>query len=109
MDEWGRDPSIQRMRKIFSAMEELDRALIKSTDTSPFDTRLRAIRAMSLELFEKSYAHGLSKGVQPDNLFILELFRHCHVTSFTKHGITVHGQDGKENHKIADLIREVSE
>ncbi len=109
MDDWGTDPSIQRMRMIFSAMEELDSALIKHTDVSPFDTRLRGIRAMSLELFEKSYSHSLSKGIQPDNKFILELFRHCHITAYRKHGISLNDQRNKENHEIAALIREISE
>ena len=109
MDDWGKAPSVQRMRKIFSMMEQIDDALIKSLGISPFEPRLRDIRDMSRELFEKSFTHCISKGISPDEKTTIELFKQCHITAFKKYGISVPGQEEPEDNQISNIIREVME
>ena len=42
MDEWGRDPSIKAMRRVFRAMEKSLDDLLEQLDISPFDHRIRS-------------------------------------------------------------------
>ncbi len=43
-DEWGHDPSVQSMRRVFSWMEEAQQELLGHLDISLFDKRLRNVR-----------------------------------------------------------------
>ena len=61
-DEWGHDPSVQSMRRVFSFMEEAQQELLRRLNISLFDKRLRRSREQALELFEQSLASGCQKG-----------------------------------------------
>ena len=107
-NDWGADPSVQRMRRIFNSMEEIDNALIKSTGLSPFDTRLREIRTDSRILFEKSFSCLLSKGIHPDDRRTIELYRHCHINTFNKNSISISDSEENTDKELAALIKEVA-
>ena len=54
-DEWGKDPSVQVMRKVFRAMEHDHQALLKRLDIAPYDQRLGKWREQTLALFERAW------------------------------------------------------
>ena len=55
-DEFGEDPNVQMMRRIFQRMEKVQERLIANSGISPFDERLRAVRESVLRVFEQAWA-----------------------------------------------------
>jgi hypothetical protein len=51
-DEWGQDPSVQVMRKLFQAIERDQQELLKRLDITPIDQRLGKWRQQTRVLFE---------------------------------------------------------
>lgn len=76
-DEWGHDPSVQVMRRIFKHMEVKQEALLKASNISPFDTRLRRWREKALESFEKSWAYAAKCGFELKEESAAALYSHC--------------------------------
>ncbi|SEM14390.1 hypothetical protein SAMN04489760_10553 [Syntrophus gentianae] len=62
-DEFGHDPSIRRLRRVFSRMETVSKELIKSSGISPFDPRLRRWREAARELFERGWAKAAQRNL----------------------------------------------
>jgi ribonuclease I len=62
-DEFGEDPTVQRMRRVFKGMEKVQERLIESSGLSFFDERLRAVRESALRAFEQAWAQGAGHGV----------------------------------------------
>lgn len=62
-DEWGRDPSVQSMRRVFGFMEEAQQQLLRSLNLSPLDQRLRRSRQHALELFEQAWPSAIKQGM----------------------------------------------
>jgi len=56
VDEFGYDPGIRRMRRVFSQMEAVSTKLIGDAGISPFDPRLRRWREAARVLFERGWA-----------------------------------------------------
>ena len=46
-DEWGKDPAVQMMRKVFRQMELAQGELLKAAGISIWDSRLRRWREVS--------------------------------------------------------------
>jgi hypothetical protein len=62
-DEFGKDPAIQMMRRVFKEMEKVQERLIESSGLSPFDERLREFRESVLRAFEQAWAERAGQGV----------------------------------------------
>ncbi len=76
-DEWGNDPSVQSMRRVFSFMEEAQAQLLKDIHISPFDQNLRRGRQYALELFEQAWPLAIKKGVITSEKDAAPLYLHC--------------------------------
>jgi hypothetical protein len=57
-EEWGRDPSVRLVRRVFAAMEAGQKDLLRTLALSPFDPRLRRWRERALAAFEAPWARG---------------------------------------------------
>jgi putative tricarboxylic transport membrane protein len=57
-DEWGRDPSVRAMRRVFAAMEKAQKEFINTLGFSPFDPRMRQWRERALAAFDASWARS---------------------------------------------------
>ena len=88
-DDFGYDPSVQRMRKIFSSMEKAQWDMLEKLKISTFDDRLRNIRKTALYLFEKSFPIAVSKGMELDEKASAELYAFCLAQSLKPVGIDV--------------------
>ena len=55
-DEFGRDPGVRMMRRVFERLEKVQASLIAQAGLSPFDERLRGIRETALAVFERAWA-----------------------------------------------------
>jgi predicted glycosyl hydrolase (DUF1957 family) len=82
-DEWGHDPSVQVMRRIFKHMEMKQEALLKASNITPFDARLRQWREKALEYFEKSWAYANNSGMNLGEEKIATLYVHCLIRAIT--------------------------
>lgn len=55
-DEFGHDPAVQMMRRVFKQMEMRQKKIIQQAGISSFDPGLRHIRQKALADFERTWA-----------------------------------------------------
>ncbi len=107
-DEWGRDPSVQRMRRIFSDFEKVQNSLLKKIKISLFDGRLRNIRTTARDLFDKSYSLAVSKGKPVDDRAMADLYRFSFLKSFRMAGVGIPKEILPKDMVFAELVNEVA-
>jgi hypothetical protein len=88
-DEWGHDPSVQSMRRIFFYMEEAQRGLLNHLNISLFDKRLRRSREKALELFEQAWSRAVRKGMVTSEKDAALFYTHCLARALSSDGIEV--------------------
>ena len=76
-DEWGQDPSVQSLRRVFCFLEEAQQQLLRDLNISPFDQRLRSGRQQALELFERAWPLAIKKGIITSEKDAAPLYVHC--------------------------------
>jgi hypothetical protein len=77
MDEWGKDPSVQFMRKVFNKMEKAQHELLKRLDIIPYDLRIRRWRDQALALFERAWGVANRMGITMDEHTASAVYVHC--------------------------------
>jgi hypothetical protein len=77
MDEWGKDPSVQFMRKVFKEMEKAQHELLKRLDIKPYDLRIRRWRYQALSLFERAWGAASRMGITMDEQTASAVYVHC--------------------------------
>ena len=77
MDEWGKDPSVQIMRKVFKGMEKAQHELLKRLDIMPYDLRIRRWRDQALALFERAWGVANRMGITMDEHTASVVYVHC--------------------------------
>ena len=73
-DDWGRDPSVQKMRQIFSKMEHAHNLLIEQLQISWFDTRLGDVRETARVLFERAFSMEKAQDREIDDRAMISLY-----------------------------------
>ena len=106
-DEWGRDPSVRTMRRVFASMEGGQKRLMKDMGLSPFDQRLRRWRERALAAFDAAWARGARTGVELNETEAGELFVHCLVMIMTREGMEVPVEMLPRSEKLQKILREV--
>jgi hypothetical protein len=76
-DEWGKDPSVQFMRKVFKEMEKAQHELLKRLDIIPYDLRIRRWRDQALALFERAWGVASQMGITLDEHTASAVYVHC--------------------------------
>jgi len=105
-DDFGHDPSVQRMRKIFSSMEKIQWDMLEKLKISTFDNRLRNIRKTALDLFGKSFQLAISKGMDLDEDASAGLYALCLVQSLKLTGILIPDNFLPENKQLEAVVME---
>ncbi len=105
-DEWGHDPSVQMMRRIFARMEESQEELLESLKLSPLDGRLRRIRESARHLFEQAWPQAERRGLTQREEGAATLYLHCFVRMLNREGIKVLPGSFSENQKILEFLGE---
>jgi hypothetical protein len=77
VDEWGKDPSVQIMRKVFKEMEKAQHELLKRLDIIPYDLRIRRWRDQALALFERAWGVANRMGIVMDENTASAVYVHC--------------------------------
>jgi hypothetical protein len=89
MDQWGRDPSVQAMRKVFKAMETSLEVILKRLDISPYDDRIRDWLEKALPKFERSWAVAHQMGIPMDEEIAPAVYARCFAKVIGSEGIEV--------------------
>ncbi len=103
-DEWGHDPSVQSMRRVFSSMEEAQRELLSWLNISYLDRRLRRSREQALELFERAWSNAVRKGVMGEK-DAASLYLHCLARTLRSAGVEVSEELLPGDEKIIHLFK----
>jgi hypothetical protein len=105
-DEWGYDPTVQRMRRIFSLMEKSQKDLLRDLNISSFDPRLRRARFRARDLFEQTWPLATQKEVVVNEGGAALLYMHCLSHALKLNGIEISEQVWLEDDRIARFLRE---
>jgi hypothetical protein len=104
-DEWGHDPTVQRMRRIFSIMEKSQKELLRDGNVSPFDSRLRRTRNEARDLFEQIWPLAAQKEVVSNEREAALLYKHCLTHALKRNGMEVSDRALPEDDGIARFFR----
>ncbi len=104
-DEWGHDPSVQSMRRVFSYMEEAQRQLLRDLSISLFDQRLRRGRQQALELFEQAWPLAVKKGIIASEKDAAPFYLHCLAQALKLARIEVPNESLPKDEKMIRLLQ----
>lgn len=105
-DDWGRDPSVQSMRRIFAYLEMAQKELLERLNISSFDARLRQWREEAQVLFEKTWPLASQRGIvvtEDDTAF---LYLHCLARVLRLSGVEVPSKALPTDEKIFRFLNE---
>ncbi len=107
IDEWGRDPSVLRMREVFSRMEEIQRKLLEQAGVSFLDGRLRLVRDQARVLFERACSHSAAQDIHTGDDAMAGLYTYCLAWALGRSGIEISEKFLPDDERLKDLIREI--
>ena len=107
MDEWGRDPSVQAMRKIFKGMEKSLEEILGQLDIAPNDRRIRGWLEKALTKFETSWVVANQMGISMNEKIAPGVYAHCLAKVIGSEGIEIPAGLLPEGKDTARLIHEV--
>ena len=105
-DDWGQDPSVQMMRRVFAHMEIAQEKLLGRLNISPYDNRLRRWRKEAYALFERAYALAAQKGVAMSEESAASIYLNCLGRALSLNGVEVPGDALPGNEGIIRLLSE---
>jgi hypothetical protein len=103
-DDWGHDPSVQSMRRIFARMEATQKNLLGCLNISPLDTRLRHWREEAQLLFEQTWPLASRKGITRSEDDAALLYLHCLARILRLGGVEVTNEALPFNEKILGFL-----
>jgi hypothetical protein len=106
-DEWGKDPSVQIMRKVFKEMETVQHELLSRLDISPYDPRIRRWREKSLALFEQAWEVANRIGISMDEAMASTVYCQCLAKVIDSEGHEVPEGIVPKGKDVAWLFKEV--
>jgi hypothetical protein len=106
-DEWGKDPSVQVMRKVFQAMEHAHQELLKRLDIAPDDQRLRTWREQTLALFERCWGVADQLDVTMDEQTAATIYCSLFAKIMEASGIVIPADIFSPEGNVARLIQAV--
>ncbi|MBP1739046.1 MAG: uncharacterized protein H6Q48_1339 [Deltaproteobacteria bacterium] len=106
-DEWGIDPTVRAMRRVFAAMEKEQKEFINNLGLSPLDPRMRRWRERALAAFDASWARNARTGVQLSETETGALYVHCLGNIMNREGIDVPAEILPRSEKLQKILREV--
>ena len=107
MDEWGRDPSVQVMRKVFKGMEKSLEEILEQLDIAPYDQRIRRWLEKALAKFETSWGVANQMGISMNENMAPAVYTHCLAKIIGSEGIEMPEGILSEEKDTARLIQEV--
>jgi hypothetical protein len=106
-DEWGRDPSVQAMRRVFAAVEAAQKEFIENLGLSPFDQRLRRWRERVLGVFDALWARAAGAGLELSVEETGALYVRCLGKTMIREGMDVPLEILPQSEKLEKILKEV--
>ena len=88
-DEWGYDPTVQWVRRLFGLMEKEQRAMLESLKVPPFDMRLGRVRKIALSMYEDACNRAGGGGRDRDESTLAALYRSCFIRALQQQGVGI--------------------
>ena len=107
MDEWGRDPSVQAMRKVFKGMEKSLEEILGQLNITPYDQRIRGWLEMALAKFETAWIMANQMGISMNEKIAPSVYTHCLARVMSSEGIKIPEGILPEGKDTARLLHEV--
>ena len=104
VDDWGRNPEVRKMRRIFQEMESEQERFLRSMGISPFDARLRIWREKARVLFDRLWSKAASHGNMDEDR-MGRLYVHCLARIMNDDGIPVLESLLPEDKEIEALLK----
>jgi hypothetical protein len=107
IDDWGRDPSVRAMRRIFAHMETAQTRLLVALQLSTLDRRLRRARDSARALVEQTWSLASKRGITLDEDGAADLYVHALASALLREGIMVPDTLLPKKGPLTTLLREV--
>jgi hypothetical protein len=105
-DTWGKDATVQAMRRVFRKMELAQAELLQGAGISMWDPRLRRWREISRAAFDRAWANAAGKGMGLGENQAGALYAQCLARTMMREGIeSAPGHQSDE--AIKRLVEEV--
>lgn len=105
-DEWGRDPAVQGMRRVFQAMERMQARLLKELQVEALNPRLRNAREVGRTLFERAWGTAARSRVLGE-AELVTIYAHCLAYGLERNGIPVSKAVLPADVSLAPILREI--
>ncbi len=105
-DEWGSDPSVQRMRRIFAAIDAKQAKLLVGAGVHRFDKRLALWRKSALRLFEQGFSKAMQTGACLGEKDVCDLYLHCLAQVLVSRGVAVPAGTLPDNPAVVRIMGE---
>jgi len=106
-DQFGRDPQVQHLRRVFAQIEMKQDELLQRLGVSPSDYRLRRVREATLMSFEKAWMIAGRRGVAETEDEIADLYILCMAKVLAGNRIVVPDDLLPANRGISDVVKEI--
>lgn len=107
-DQFGRDPQVQYLRRVFGRMEKKQGELLQRLGVSPSDYRLRGVREGTLKSFEKAWMAASRRGdTAMEEEEIAVLYMHCLARVLAGNRIPVPVDVLPPDEKVDGILKEV--
>ena len=106
-DDWGLDPNVRAMRRVFSGMEAALEQILHGLAISPYDQRIRGWLDTALPKFERAWNLGRQMGVSMDENDAPDVYAHCLAHVIGAAGIDIPDGLLPAREKIKQLVSEV--
>jgi hypothetical protein len=103
-DEWGRDPAVRQLRRIFGVIEAGQQRLLDRLGIDRLDARLGQWRRMTLHLFEEQWAASAQQGLRLEEKDVGDLYLRCMARVLGTRGIGVPADAMAANEKVERLM-----
>jgi len=105
-DEWGRDPSVRMMRRVFAQMEVFQKDLLERLKISPFDDRLRLGREGARDLFERVWPMAAKRNITRSEEDAAILYVYCLAKFLKRKEIEILPEALPDNERISKFVDE---
>jgi hypothetical protein len=106
-DEWGRDPGVRFMRRVFAEMETASRALLEASGIPRLEPRLRGWRERALGLFEHAWVEAAGRGLEMSAERAAAIYAACLARIMISEGVVLGKRDFSGDREVEDLLKEV--
>lgn len=107
IDEWGRDPAVRSMRKVFKGMEDAQREFFDRIGIHNYDPRIRSWREKALALFEKAFSRANNAGLIISENTASNIYLHCLAHVMGNQGMELAENFLPKPTGIEDILKEV--